>query len=135
MPERRARSWAKARASPGEQTLYFMQAAVDARSFLLTIHNRSKVICELPVQGPPRLCNFVAPMQPLDCLLRAERDKYTENDDSDLAGERAPAVKWLGQMEMHAGAPSEARTLTEVLVSAMVEAGPARWMFVPLHVS
>jgi len=44
-------------------------------------------------------------------------------------------VKWLGQMEMHAGAPSEARTLTEVLVSAMVEAGPARWMFVPLHVS
>jgi hypothetical protein len=62
-------------------------------------------------------------MQPLDCLLRAERDKYTENDDSDLAGERAPAVKWLGQMEMHAGAPSEARTLTEVLVSVMVESG------------
>jgi hypothetical protein len=70
-----------------------MEAAVDARSFLLTIHNRPKVICKLPVQGPPRVCNFVAPMQPLDCLLRAERDKYTEHDDSDFANESPPAVQ------------------------------------------
>ena len=73
-----------------------MEAAVDARPFLLTIRNRSKVIRKLPVQGPPRVCNFVAPMQPLDCLLRAERDKYTEHDDSDFANERAPTVQRLG---------------------------------------
>jgi hypothetical protein len=106
LPERRASSWAKARTAPGEQSPYFTEPAVDTRSFLLTTHNRSKVIRKLPIKGPTRVCNFVAPMEPLDCLPRAERDKYAEHNDSDFANERAPSVQRFGNVEVHAAAPS-----------------------------
>ena len=82
-----------------------MEAAVDARSFLLTIHNRSKVICELPVQGPPRVCNFVAPMQPLDCLPRPKSDEHAEYDNSNFANKRAPAMQRFWQAKVHADRP------------------------------
>src|SRR5690348_11339558 len=41
LAERRAWRWGKARAAPRKQCSYFMETMVDARSFLLTLHNRS----------------------------------------------------------------------------------------------
>jgi hypothetical protein len=82
-----------------------METTVDARSFLLTLHNRSKVIRKLLVQGSPRVRDFVAPMQPLDCLLRPKSDEHADYDNSNFANKRAPAVQWLGNVEMHAGRP------------------------------
>ncbi len=84
-----------------------MEAAVDARCLFLTLHNGSKIVRKLPVQGPTRVCNFVAPMQPLDGLLRAERDKYTEHNNSDFAGKLAPAVQRFWKMEVHAAGPQQ----------------------------
>jgi len=83
-----------------------METMVDARSFLLTLHNRSKVIRKLLVQGSSCVCNFVAPMQPLDCLLRPKSDEHAEYDNSNFANKRAPAVQRFGNVEVHA-APSK----------------------------
>ena len=41
-------------------------------------------------------------MGDLDELLRSKRDQDAEDDDADFAGELAPAVQRLGQMEVHA---------------------------------
>src|SRR5438309_2299665 len=81
-----------------------MEAPVDARSFLLTVHNRSKVVRKLPVQGPPRVCNFVTPMQPLDYLLSGERDQNSDHDDPDLPRELAPPMQRLWKVEVHGSA-------------------------------
>ena len=83
-----------------------MKAVVYAGPFLLTIHERSEVVRKLPVQGHSRVCNFVAPMQPLDCLLRPKGDQNADDDYADLATEFAPAVKRFGKMEMHVLAPA-----------------------------
>ena len=82
-----------------------METMVDARLFLLTLHNRSKVIRKLLVQGSPCVCNFVAPMQPLDRLLRSKSDEHAEYDNSNFANKRAPAVQRFGNVEVHAGRP------------------------------
>ena len=82
-----------------------METMVDARSFLLTLHNRSKVVRKLLVQGAPCVCNFVAPMQPLDCLLRPKSDEHAEYDNANFANKRAPAVQRFGNVEVHAGRP------------------------------
>jgi hypothetical protein len=42
-----------------------------------------------------------AVVQVLDELLSSERNQHADDDDADLAGEFAPAVQRLGQMEMH----------------------------------
>ena len=86
---------------------------VDARSFLLTLHNRPKVIRKLLVQGSPCARNFVAPMQPLDCLLCPKSDEHAEYDNSDFANKRAPAVQRFGNVEVHAVGPSGYVTVTE----------------------
>jgi hypothetical protein len=45
--------------------------------------------------------NLGAPVQQLDNLAKCDRDKDTEDDDSDLSGEPAPSVNWFRQMEAH----------------------------------
>jgi hypothetical protein len=82
-----------------------METVIDAWTFLLTVHNRSKVIRKLLVQGSPCVCNFVAPMQPLDCLLRPKGDEHAEYNNSNFANQRAPAVQRFGNVEVHAVGP------------------------------
>jgi hypothetical protein len=82
-----------------------METMVDARLFLLTPHNRSKVIRKLLVQGSPRVFNFVAPMQPLDCLPRPKSDEHAEYDNSNFANKRAPAMQRFWQAKVHADRP------------------------------
>jgi hypothetical protein len=86
-----------------------METMVDARSLLLTLHNRPKVIRKLLVQGSPCVCNFVAPMQPLDCLLSPKSDEHAEYDNSNFANKRAPAVQRFGNVEVHAVGPERLR--------------------------
>ena len=82
---------------------------VDARSFLLTLHNRSKVIRKLLIQGSPCVCNFVAPMQPVDCLLRPKSDEDANYDNSNFANKGAPAVQRFGNVEVQAVGPQRLR--------------------------
>jgi hypothetical protein len=90
-----------------------METMVDARPFLLTLHNRSKVIRKLLVQGSLCACNFVAPMQPLDCLLCPKSDEHAENDNSNFANKRAPAEHRFGNVDMHVVGPRGYVTVTE----------------------
>ena len=78
---------------------------VDARSLLLTLHNRSKVIRKLLVQRSSPVCNFLAPMKPLDRLLCPKSDEHPEYDNSNFANKRAPAVQRFGNVEVHAAGP------------------------------
>lgn len=49
-----------------------------------------------------------------------KRDKHSENDDADLADERAPTVEWLGKVNVHvADLPAVRERLAEGLMSAM----------------
>ena len=109
LAKRRAWRRGKARAAPSKQCSYLMETMVDARSFLLTLHNRSKVIRKLLVQVSPCVCNFVAPMQPLDCLLRPKSDEHAEYDNSNFAYKRAPAVQRFGNVEVQAVGPQRLR--------------------------
>ena len=45
--------------------------------------------------------DLLVPTPSLDDLLRPERDQHADDDDSHLAGELAPAVQRLGEVEMH----------------------------------
>jgi len=56
-------------------------------------------------------------------LIAAERDHDSNDDDSDLARELAPAVQRLWKMEMHSRAPGGYASVTEGLTSAMAESG------------
>jgi len=44
-------------------------------------------------------------VQPFHDLSRPERNQNAEDDDPNFADELAPAVQWLGNIEMHAAGP------------------------------
>lgn len=66
--------------------------------FLHPHRNCAKVIGNLLVQSSPCICNLVAPVQPLDCLLGSKSDEHAEYDDADLADKLAPAVQRFRQV-------------------------------------
>src|SRR6185437_4509198 len=71
--------------------------------------------------GLAGLADLPMPLPLLDDLPEAERDQDAEHDDSDLAGERAPAVHRFWQVDMHRDAPGGA-TLAQVPTAATVAA-------------
>src|SRR6185437_5623740 len=71
--------------------------------------------------GLAGLADLPMPLPLLDDLPEAERDQDAEDDDPDLAGERAPAVHRFWQVDVHRVAPGGA-TLAQVPTAATVAA-------------
>ena len=56
---------------------------------------------------------LVTPVKPFDSLFGRQCNQHAQNDDPDLAGELAPPVQRLWQVNVHEPAPSGAVTITE----------------------
>jgi len=87
----------------------FCEPCPDARAEQQALLVRSQVIGQLIVHGAPKLADLGIAVDGLDHLLSAKRDENAEHDDPNLAGELAPAVKWLGQMKVHLAGPQQLR--------------------------
>ena len=62
-------------------------------------------------------------------LLRAERNKYAENNDPDLAEEDAPAVQRFWQLNVHAVGPRSYGSVTDGYMPAMGRKLPLRSIY------
>jgi hypothetical protein len=67
-------------------------------------------ISNFPRQSVTGLLCFLVPMPSLDDLLEAEGDQHAQHDDADLLGELVPAVKCLGQVDVHQASPLAAES-------------------------
>jgi len=61
------------------------------------------IVPDLPMQVFAQRNGVVSPLNGLDGLLGSKCDENAEHNDPDLAGELAPAVQWLRQLNMHVG--------------------------------
>src|SRR6476620_1106092 len=59
----------------------------------------------------PRLLHLIVPMDRIHKLPKRDGDEHAQNDDTDFADERAPAVYRLWQPYWHAEAPWESLLL------------------------
>jgi hypothetical protein len=63
------------------------------------------VIGKLASKGVTQLFRICPVVNRLRNLLSAKRDQHTEDDDPHLADERAPTMKRLGKVKVHAARP------------------------------
>src|SRR4051794_22518669 len=78
------------------------------------------------IHGLAEVADLAAPMSALDQLLGAERDQHADDDDPDLAGQGAPAVERLWQMDMHGKPPSRSASVGAGAVRSMARATTGR---------
>jgi hypothetical protein len=64
-----------------------------------------QVELDLGIHRGAEVANVPLPTKVLDESLCTESDQHAKHDDPHLAGKRSPAMKWLGQVKMHAAAP------------------------------
>jgi hypothetical protein len=64
-----------------------------------------QAIGHLRVDSFAKLDDFPSPMECLDDLFRPERDQHADDDDTNLAHKRAPAVQRFWQLETHECCP------------------------------
>ena len=76
------------------------------------------VATKLMIDDRSEISYLVAPARCFNKLLCPECNQHTDNDDTYFTKQSAPALHWLGQMEMHTG-PRSLLWLTEALMSAM----------------
>src|SRR5206468_12382439 len=94
------------RAGGREKAFELRDASRDARALCHHHLVDAEVTAELVIDSVAEVARLGAPVRRLDQLLGAERDQHADDDDPDLAGERAPAVERLWQMDMHGKPPS-----------------------------
>src|SRR4051794_7472293 len=78
------------------------------------------------IHGLAEVADLAAPMSALDQLLGAERDQHADDDDPDLAGQGAPAVERLWQMDMHGKPPSRSASVGAGAIRSMARATTGR---------
>src|SRR5207302_3567616 len=102
----------------GEDCRNFAEPLVHTRLLPPAGGGSRKVVGSLLSERLAGSFGLAPPMNGFDDLLRAERDEHAEHDDPNLAGELAPAVQRLGEMDVHVRAPS-AGSVPEGPMSAM----------------
>jgi hypothetical protein len=87
--------------------LDFAKAPIDARLYLRPAPKHVHVLLDFRDHIVAGVACDGALVDPLDHLLRSQRDEHADDNNPDFAGELAPAVQRLWQMHVHKDAPPD----------------------------